>query len=117
MIQNMTLIQDIQALRIDVRNLNQGLKKSKNLHKEAMMKLDGSVSLAGDQTQMDEESSQMLAALHKHDDQQETLIMLRREQEAKRQYIAEMQQNLQQKEAEYQELSRQFEEAVDGGEL
>jgi hypothetical protein len=34
-----------------------------------MMKLDGSVSLAGDQTQMDEESSQMLAALHKHDDQ------------------------------------------------
>jgi hypothetical protein len=36
----------------------------------------------------------MLAALDKHDDQQETLHMLKREQEMKRKYIAQMQQNL-----------------------
>ena len=42
----------------------------------------------------------MLAALEKHDDQQETLHMLKREQDMKRKYIVQMQQNLQQKLAE-----------------
>lgn len=51
----------------------------------------------------------MLAALEKLDDQQDTLVMLKREQEMKRQYIANMQINLQKKLDEAQDLVRQFE--------
>lgn len=41
--------------------------------------------------------------------------MLKKEAEMKRRYIATMQQNLQMKLAEAQELARQFEDAVNGG--
>jgi hypothetical protein len=40
--------------------------------------------------------------------------MLKKEAEMKRRYIATMQQNLQMKLAEAQELARQFEDAVNG---
>ena len=84
----MELIQDITDLRREVRDLNGQLKKQKNIHKEEMMRLEGSLDRGADSKQMDAEGSQMLAALEKHDDQQETLHMLKREQEMKRKYIA-----------------------------
>lgn len=95
--ENMDLIQDITDLRREVRDLNGQLKKQKNIHKEEMARLEGSLDRAADSKHNDPEGSQMLAALDKHDDQQETLHMLKREQEMKRKYIAQMQQNLQQK--------------------
>ena len=44
------------------------------------MRLEGSLDRGAEsKNQMDAEGSQMLAALEKHDDQQETLHMLKRE--------------------------------------